>query len=545
MLNSNHIDDSTRSNARRLILLLVLSLAAAGCEQHDHEQVSATETRILNRGLPGEPRTLDPQLADDTYSLQVLRDLYEGLTAEDRSGHIVPGIAHSWDIDTSGTAYTFHLRAGARWSNGDPILAKEFVLGLRRAIDPRTASGSAELLVALKGAREIIAGLKPVAELGVVALDPSTVRIELEHPAPYILEILAEPMASPWHVRRGNVPISAQPSAGVFDGPYVLNGRIQGSKIELSRNPDYWDASQVPIGVVRYVIQEHASEELRGYESGAIDLTYTVPIPDFARIKQTVGAELQTAPLLGTLYLALNLSEPPFKDNPELRQAISMALDREFITKYTTLGALPAYTFVPRGLGGYRPPDYEWSTWTRERRLEFARDLYARSGYSANHPLRLRLYYGSGESTAHIMIAVAETLKQNLGVECELLTEEFQVFLANRKDRHRWDMARLAWWADYEDPESFLDVLANDSPQNDPDYRSPEFNRVLDGARVESDPNHRLESLRRAEALLLRDYPIIPIYFYGTARLVKPYLGGAQISLLNHTYSKHLFWRPQ
>jgi oligopeptide transport system substrate-binding protein len=139
---------------------------------------------------------------------------------------------------------------------------------------------------------------------------------------------------------------------------------------------------------------------------------------------------------------------------------------------------------------------------------------------------------------------VAETLKQNLGVECELLTEEFQVFLANRKDRRRWDMARLAWWADYEDPESFLDVLANGSPQNDPDYRSPEFNRVLDDARVEGDPKHRLESLRRAEALLLGDYPIIPIYFYGTAHLVKPYLGGAQISLLNHTYSKHLFWRP-
>ena len=225
---------------------------------------------------------------------------------------------------------------------------------------------------------------------------------------------------------------------------------------------------------------------------------------------------------MGTLYLALNLSEPPFKDNPELRQAISMALDREFLTKYTTLGALPAYSFVPHGLGGYQPPDYEWSTWRRERRLAVARELYAHSGYSANHPLRLRLYYGSGESTARIMVAVAAMLKENLGIDCDLVAEEFQVFLANRKDRSRWEAARLAWWADYEDPESFLDVLTTGSPQNDPDYQSPEFNRVLDGARDERDPKRRLESLRRAESLLLNDYPIIPVYFYAMARLESP-----------------------
>jgi oligopeptide transport system substrate-binding protein len=536
------VSDFNTGKAGHLTVVLLASLVTGACDRHEQGSRDAIQNRILNRGLPGEPRTLDPQLSDDTYSNQVLRDLYEGLTAEDRSGHIVPGIAQSWDIDASGTTYTFHLRAGARWSNGDPILAEEFVLGLRRAVDPKTASGSAEFLIALKGAPEIIQGHEPVSELGVVALDSSILRIELEHPAPYLLQILAEPIASPWHAPRGGEPNSAPPSPAIFDGPYVLTGRIQGSVIELSKNPYYWDAAHVPISAVRYVIQESASTELRGYESGAIDLTYTVPTPDFARLKRTLGTELQTAPLLGTLYLALNLTEPPLKNNTELRQAISMAIDRDFIAKYITLGALPAYSFVPHGLGAYQPPDYPWSEWPRKRRLEVARDLYARSGYSVNHPLRLRLYYGAGENTARIMIAVAETLKENLGIDCELLAEEFQVFLENRKDRSRWDVARLAWWADYEDPESFLDVFAAGSPQNDPGYRSPEFNRILDVARVESDPKRRLESLRRAEGLLLNDYAIIPLYFYVTARLVKPYLGGAQISLLNHTYSKHLFW---
>ena len=537
------MSDFNTGRVGHLIVVLLASLATGACARHEQGPVGASQDRILNRGLPGEPRTLDPQLSDDTYSSQVLRDLYEGLTAADRSGNIVPGIAQSWDIDASGTTYTFHLRAGARWSNGDPLLAEDFVQGLRRAVDPRTASGSAEFLIALKGAREIIQGHEPVAGLGVVALDSSTVRIELEHAAPYVLQILAEPIASPWHVPRGREPNSALPSRAIFDGPYVLTGRIQGSTIELSKNPYYWDGAHVPISAVRYVIEESASTELRGYESGAIDLTYTVPTPDFARVKRRLGAELQTAPLLGTLYLALNLTEPPLKDNAELRQAISMALDREFIAKYITLGALPAYSFVPHGLGAYQPPDYSWSEWPRKRRLEVARGLYARSGYSANHPLHLRLYYGAGENTARIMIAVAEMLKQNLGIDCELLAEEFQVFLAGRKDRSRWDVARLAWWADYEDPESFLDVFGSGNPQNDPGYRSTEFNRVLDDARVERDPTRRLESLRRAEALLLNDYAIIPLYFYVTARLVKPYLGGAQISLLNHTYSKHLFWQ--
>src|ERR1700676_3257239 len=158
-------------------------------------------TRVLRRGLPGEPRTLDPQLADDTFSFPVLRDLYEGLTAEDRNGQIVPGAAESWTVDKTGTVYTFLLRPNAKWSDGERTNATEFVRGLRRAVDPQTASGSSALLAVIKGASEIIAGRKRVTDLGVTALDESSVRVELEHPAPFVLQVLSQPIAAPAHIR--------------------------------------------------------------------------------------------------------------------------------------------------------------------------------------------------------------------------------------------------------------------------------------------------------------------------------------------------------
>jgi len=501
--------------------------------------------RMLRRGLPGEPRTLDPQLADDTYSFQVVRDLYEGLTAEDRNGQIVPGVARSWSVDATGTIYTFLLRPDAKWSDGDRIVASEFVQGLRRAVDPHTASGSAALLVAIKGAGDIIAGRKKVTDLGVIAVDQSVVRIELEHPAPFVLEILSQPIAAPVHTHAtpGSVTTQSSDNANVSNGAYTLINRVTGSYIELARNPEYWDASHVLIERVRYMNEESEATELREYIAGQLDLTYTIPTPDFNRIMQNYAAELQTAPILGTLYLALNVAAGPMRDNIALRQALSMAVDRDLISEHVALGVAPAYTFVPPGIIGYTPPAYKWSEWTREHQLNYARELFSHSGYSEKKPLRLKLYFNSGESIQRIMIAISGSWKQNLGVDSELISDEFRVFLEGRKNRSRWDVARLGWWPDYKDPASFLEIFASDSSQNDPGYASADFTSLIDAARVSSNQSGRLQLLQRSEEVLLNDYPIIPIYFYTSRRLVKPYLGGAVISPLNRTYSKHLFWK--
>jgi oligopeptide transport system substrate-binding protein len=489
---------------------------------------------------------LDPQLADDTFSFPVLRDLYEGLTAEDRHGQIVPGAADTWTIDSTSTIYTFHIRANAKWSNGDPLVATEFVQGLRRAVDPQTASGSSALLTIIKGASNIIAAQRKVTELGVSAIGDSIVRIELEHPAPFVLQILSQPIAAPVHARvdQGHADsLEFSEKAKLSNGAYTLIRRIPGSFIELARNQNYWDAANTQIEKVRYVNAESEATEIREYVAGQIDMTSTIPAPDLERMIRNYGDEIQTAPILGTLYLALDVTEPPLRDSRDLRQALSMAIDRDLISEHVTVGVTPAYTFVANGISSYKAPQYEWSTWSRDRQLEYARKLFERSGYSDRKPLHVTLYFNSGESIQRIMIAIASSWKKNLGVITELASDEFRVFLEGRKNHGRWDVARLGWYADYDDPASFLEVFSRNNSQNDPGYVSSEFNTLIDDARVEPNPEKRIQLLKKSEEILLNDYPIIPVYFYSARRLVKPYLGGASITPLNHTYSKHLYWK--
>lgn len=542
-------------NLLRCGILLVAITCATACSGKTHSHVDQLElqdqgdksntTRILRRGLPGEPRTLDPHVAEDTFSFPVLRDLYEGLTAEDRNGRIVPGAAQSWTIDKTGTVYTFLLRSNARWSNGERTTATEFVQGLQRAVDPQTASGSAALLTVIKSASDIIAGRKKATELGVTAIGESTVRVELEHPAPFVLQILSQPIGAPAYIRANGSAQNAESSdnAQVSNGAYTLVRRVPGSYIELAQNPNYWDASNVLIKRVRYINAESEATEIREYVAGEVDMTSTIPAPDLDRITEKYGAEIQTAPILGTLYLALNVSKPPLRDNLDLRQALSMAVDRDLISEHVTVGVTPAYSFVAKGISEYKSPTYIWSEWPRERRIAYARNLFAHAGYSEKTPLHLTLYFNSGESIQRIMIAVAASWKQNLGVVTNLVSDEFRVFLAGRRDRSRWDVARLGWLADYDDPASFLDVFSKNNNQNDPDYMSPEFNNLIDAARIEPNPDRRVLLLQKSEEVLLNDYPIIPVYFYVARRLVKPYLGGAAITPLNHTYSKHLYWK--
>jgi oligopeptide transport system substrate-binding protein len=288
---------------------------------------------------------------------------------------------------------------------------------------------------------------------------------------------------------------------------------------------------------------ESEAIELREYLTGDLDVTFSIPLPDLDRLSQKIKSEIQISPTLGTTYLALNLSRAPLKGDLKVREALSIALDREQIAKNVMAGVTPAYSFVAEGTSLYNPPKYDWAGWSRDRQLSYAKSLYAQSGYSEQNPLRLRLYFSSGESIQRTMLAVAGSWKQNLGVISELSNDEFRVFLNGRKDRDRWDVARLKWDADYDDPSSFLNIFDKQSNQNDADYSSTAFDDSMNQARKESEPAARLLQLHRAEQVLLNDYPIIPIYFTRARRLVKPYVGGATINPMNRVYSKNLYWK--
>lgn len=540
--------------ARKTIILLCIAHIVACGQQTGKDAAgesgfasdrNSSIHKMLNRGLLGEPQTLDPQLADDTYSFQVIRDVYEGLTAEDRTGKIVPGMASSWTIDSTGTLYTFQLRENSRWSDGSHLVAADFVAGLRRAVDPQTASGSAALLTAIKNASEIIAGRRKLSELGVVAIGESVVEIRLERPAPFILEILAQPIAAPFHAPASSAASGTSMGSrqSLTNGAYIVTAHVPGSFIDLEKSPKYWDAEHVAINRIRYVNSESEATELREYLAGQLDFTFTIPASDLARISRDHPSEIQNEPFLATLYLALNLSRAPLKNNRELRQALSMAVDREIIASRIMMGVTPAYSFVAKGVAGYRAPEYSWSKLSRDQQLADARLHYQNAGYSVSNPLRLRLYFNQDEGIRRLMIAIAGSWRQNLGVESELISDEFRVFLAGRKDKSRWDIARLGWTADYDDPSSFLEVFTKNSAQNDPGYMSAAFDDFMQRAAIEPRHQPRFDLLNSAEKVLLDDYAIIPVYFYRARRLVKPYVGGAEITPMNRTYSKHLFWK--
>ena len=327
-----------------------------------------------------------------------------------------------------------------------------------------------------------------------------------------------------------------------YDGPYVLAARVPGSFIDLTRNDNYWNASEVPIEKVRYVNVESESTELHEYVAGQLDMTFTLPMADLKRITEQWGPEVQIDTTLGTTFLALNLSNPDLR-NQDLREALSISIDRDAIAKHVLPGVQPAYALVAPSTTGYKSPKYEWMNWDRDHQLAFARALFAHAGYSEKKPLHLRLYSASGEANQRVMIAIAGSWQQNLGVTSDLTSEEFQSFLAGRKDKSRWDVERIRWDADYDDPSSFLDVLAPGSNQNDPGYSNPRFSELTQQATLEPRLSVRMGYLRDAEETMLNDYPIIPIYFVRSRRLVKPYVGGAQINPMDRTYSKNLFWK--
>ena len=503
------------------------------------EQLLLDTTDTLRRGLGGEPGSLDPGVAADSYSLEVLGDLYEGLTAETADGAIVPGVAASWTVDSSGTRYEFHLRREARWSNGATVRAQDFVHGWRRVVDPKQASPVADDLRVILGAQDIIAGHADPSSLGVSAPRDDLLAVVLTRPAPYFLQLLAHYSTFP--VYSESSARSHDSRTWVSDGPYVLLSWTPGGTLQLLKNPSYWDQDHVGIAKVVYVPLPDENAEWVRYRAGELDLTQSVPAAALSSIRQERPRELHVAPFLGTMYYMFNMRTTLFKNNVELRTALVMAVDRRAILRsIQPFGQQPAFGFVPPGTWNYKPQSWGWADMPNAARIAEAKKLYVKAGFSRQRPLHLKLLFNSNSSTKQMAIAIAAIWNETLGIETELIDEEYRVFLDSRKDSSRWDIVRLAWVADYNDAASFLDTFRTGSPNDDSGYDNPQFNALLDQAENTADVQKRREILESAERTMLADYPVIPIYFFSSKRLIKPYVRGETPNPLNRLYSRHL-----
>jgi oligopeptide transport system substrate-binding protein len=453
----------------------------------------------------------------------------------------VPAAADRYEVSPDGRTYRFHLRSAARWSNGEAVVAEDFAAAWRRLVDPRTGAQYADILGAVSGAPAITAGEAAPATLGVHALDPQTLVVELSRPTPYFLGVVAHPATFP--INRGSLAAHgrgyAKPGVMVSNGAFVLTRWDFGSHLVAMRNQLYWNNAQTAVDGVEYYAFADATSELKAFRTGQVDVTSTIPAAQIGWIREHWGSALHVAPQLAVYYLGLNLRKPPFADSRELREALSLVIDRErLVQSVTGAGEAPAYTFVPPAVHDYSPPVPQYAGWPMPRRIARARQLLHDAGMDRRPP-HLELRYNSGELHGRIAIAVAQMWKNSLGIETTLRAEEFKVLL---QDIDRGDIAvfRASWLGDYDDAYGFLQVLQGGFGINLPHYSNPRYDAILELAATEGDPVRRRELLQGAEALMLDDQPLIPLYFYVSKHLVDAHIHGWRDNAMNVVYSKSL-----
>jgi len=526
--------------ASRYVLLAATSLMLASCGKSVD---SEPEVSMLHRGLSSDPESVDPHKSRSVQAAEVLRDIGEGLLSYSATGELVGGVADEWTVSEDGLTYTFHLRGNARWSNGDAVTAEHFAFSFRRLVDPATAAFYAQMLESIANVKAIVAGEKPSSDLGVNALDEQTLVITLERPTPYLLSLLSYPSTFPVHP--GSVAEHGdeftRPGNLLSNGAYILTAWEPGSVLTLSRNEHYWNNDATAIDVVNHHVLTQEMTELNRYRAGELHITGNVPPDSFKQMRSERPDELHVAPYLGVYYYGFNLTRPPFKDNPQLREALSMAVDRDVLVEQIMgRGEAPAYSWVPPGVDNYEPHRLGYADMTQGERNVHARRLMHELGYGPDKPLQIELRYNTSDTQQRMALAIQAMWKDALGVQTTLVNEEFQVMLANIQAREITQVFRSSWTGDYNDAHTFLSIMEGGNPANLPGYSSEEYDSLMQRAAKQVDLDRRRLWLEEAERVLLSDHPVIPLYFYVSKHLVSPDVIGWGDNVLDYHYSQHL-----
>ncbi|MET4054570.1 oligopeptide transport system substrate-binding protein [Pantoea agglomerans] len=490
------------------------------------------EQQQIVRHIKDEPASLDPLKAVGLPEIQVIRDLFEGLTNQDSQGKIVPGVAQSWSSSDNKT-WVFTLRNNARWSNGDPVTAQDFVYSWQRLVDPKNSSAFAWFagLSGIQNAAAITKGEMTPDKLGVVAQSKNQLKVTLDRPVPWFPALVANvalfPVPQKIIAQQGDSWTS--PGKLVGNGAYQLSERVVNEKIVLTRNPHYWDDAHSVLTKVTFVPINEESSATKRYRSNDIDITESFPKNMYALLKKTLPGEVYTPDQLGTYYYAFNTQKGPTAD-VRVRKALSWSIDRKVIAeKVLGTGEKPAWHFTPDVTAGFKPLPTFMQQHDQNSLNAQAKSLLAAAGYGPGKPLKLKLLYNTSESHQKIAIAVASMWKKNLGVDVTLENQEWKTYIDSRNSGN-FDVIRASWVGDYNEPSTFLNLLTSGNSSNIARFSNADYDAVIAKASRETSDQVRNSDYNRAEQILAEQAPIAPIYQYTNGRLIKPWVKGYPIT---------------
>jgi oligopeptide transport system substrate-binding protein len=494
-----------------------------------------------------ECEILDPPLITAQATSRVAYAVFEGLTAYNKRGEAGPGVAERWEISPDGLHYTFHLRHDALWSNGDPVTAEDFLYSWRRALLPETASEYAYQLYYVRGAKDFNEGKnKDFSSVGARAPDPYTIEVALENPTPFFLDLCAFTALLPVH--RATVEKYAdwatKPDHFVGNGAFTLSEWLPFDHLRIVKNPRYWDAAHVSLKSVDILPSARPNTAFNFYATGLADVMIDkglAPTPLIPELKKR--PDFHAAPFLGNYFIRFNVKRKPF-DDPRVRQAFSLAIDKDYLTeRITRAGEVPARSFVPPGAGGgYEPPPIY------HRDADKARQLLAEAGYPKGEgfPVVYYLYRSDSDLDQDVAVELQSMFHRELGVTMQLARQEWTVLL-DTQQRIDYDISRSSWVGDYNDPNTFMDMFVTDGGNNETGWSNKHYDELIAAAGRENDREKRFAIFREAEKILVsEEMPICPLYYYvGVEMFDADRIGGLEANLLDEHPLKAIYWKKR
>ncbi|GIR74822.1 MAG: oligopeptide ABC transporter substrate-binding protein OppA [Prochlorococcus sp.] len=533
---------------KKINILSITLIFLIGCSENISPVDSGLEQQIYHHGNGSEPQGIDPHIVTGVPEHHILISLCEGLTIPNPnpkgSDGYIPGTAESWSISDDGKEYIFKLNKNAKWSNGDPVTADDFVWSWKRILTASLGSQYPDMLYYLVGAYEYHNGqIDNFDEVGVKALDTHTLKVNLKNPTPFFIGLLSHYSTWPVHketvLKHGDIDDRngewTRPGNFVCNGPFQLKTWELNNKIVVEKNPHYYDASMVRLNEIHYYPVSNVMTEDRMFRAGQLHLTSSMPTQKCPIYIEEKNPNLKIDPYMGTYFYRINTENETLSD-VRVRKALAYSIDRQLLVdKVTQCGQIPAYSFTPPGSNGYQP-----STEIPYDPV-LAKQLLAEAGYSSDNPFpKLEILFNTNEGHRKVALAIQQMWQNELGIEVELVNQDWKVYLS-REMVGDFQISRAGWIGDYEDPNTFLDLMRPNRGNNKTGWENMDFDALVEEANTINDQEKRYELLNEAEKILIDNMPIIPLYTYVRVYQLSPDVKGFNPHILDHHHPKFIY----